>query len=191
MAKQYWLIKSEPSSYSIDDLKRDKSTLWEGVRNYQARNLMMKGMKVGDQALFYHSSAEPPCVVGIAEVISLAEPDPTQFDSNDSHYDPKSTLANPIWYCVRVKFKEKLARAIPLPELRERKELSSMVLLQRGSRLSVQPVTEKEFQVVTKLADSKASGPKPAGSKPAAAKTDKAKASTTKSKGKVGSKGKA
>jgi predicted RNA-binding protein with PUA-like domain len=190
MAKQYWLIKSEPSAYSIDDLKRDKSTLWEGVRNYQARNLMMKGMKVGDEALFYHSSAEPPSVVGIAEVSSLAEPDPTQFDSSDSHYDPKAKLADPIWYCVRVKFKEKFSRPIPLPELREHKELSSMVLLQRGSRLSVQPVTEKEFQVVTRLAVSNAPGPKPAVEKAVVAKTEKkGKASSTNSKGKA--KGKA
>ena len=90
MARRYWLIKSEPSAYSIDDLKRDKSTLWEGVRNYQARNFMMKEMKVGDEALFYHSSAEPPGAVGIAEVSGAAEPDPTQFDSGDSHYDPKA-----------------------------------------------------------------------------------------------------
>lgn len=191
MAKQYWLMKSEPSAYSIDDLKKDKSTLWEGVRNYQARNFMMKGMKVGDEALFYHSSAEPPSVVGVAEVISLAEPDPTQFDSSDSHYDPKATLADPIWYCVRVKFKEKFARAIPLPELRDRKELTNMVLLQRGSRLSVQPVTEKEFQVVTNLAESNSSGPKPANSKSASEKRGKTKTGATKSRAKTGSKGKA
>src|SRR5438309_5014263 len=95
MGKRYWLMKSEPSAYSIDDLKRDKSTLWEGVRNYQARNFMMKEMKVGDEALFYHSSAEPPGAVGIAEVSGPAEPDPTQFDASDSHYDPKATPASP------------------------------------------------------------------------------------------------
>lgn len=155
MARKYWLIKSEPTAYSIDDLKRDKSTLWEGVRNYQARNFMMNEMKAGDEALFYHSSAEPPGAVGIAEVAGTAEPDPTQLDSDDSHYDPKATPAKPIWYCVRVKFKEKFARQVSLSELRERKELQKMVLLQKGSRLSIQPVTEKEFKLVSKLGSSK------------------------------------
>ena len=151
MARRYWLLKSEPSAYSIDDLKRDKTTLWEGVRNYQARNFMMKEMKVGDEALFYHSSAEPPGAVGIAEISGPAEPDPTQFDATDSHYDPKATPADPIWYCVRVKFKQKFARQVSLSELRERSELQKMVLLQRGSRLSIQPVTEKEFNIVSQL----------------------------------------
>jgi len=156
MARRYWLIKSEPSAYSIDDLKRDKSTLWEGIRNYQARNFMVKEMSVGDEALFYHSSAEPPGAVGIAEVSGPAEPDATQFDANDSHYDPKATPASPIWYCVRVKFKQKFARQVSLPELRERKDLQNMVLLKKGSRLSIQPVTEQEFRLVSKLGSSKA-----------------------------------
>lgn len=156
MARKYWLIKSEPTAYSIDDLKRDKSTLWEGVRNYQARNFIMKEMNVGDEALFYHSSAEPPGVVGIAEVSGPAEPDPTQFEVGDSHYDPKATPANPIWFCVRVKFRQKFARQVSLPELRGRKELQNMVLLRKGSRLSIQPVTEKEFRLVSKLGSSKA-----------------------------------
>ena len=156
MARRYWLIKSEPSAYSIDDLKRDKSTLWEGIRNYQARNFMMKEMKVGDEALFYHSSAEPPGAVGIAEVSGAAEPDPTQFDSGDSHYDPKATPAKPIWFCVRVRFKQKFTRQVALSELRERKELKDMVLLQKGSRLSIQPVTEKEFKLVSELGSSNA-----------------------------------
>lgn len=155
MGKRYWLMKSEPTSYSIDDLKRDKSTLWEGVRNYQARNFMMKEMSVGDEVLFYHSNAEPPAVVGIAEVSGPAEPDPTQFDASDSHHDPKATPASPIWYCVRVKFKQKFGRPVTLPELRERKELQSMMLLRKGSRLSIQPVTEKEFKLVNKLGSGK------------------------------------
>ena len=155
MPKQYWLMKSEPSAYSIDDLKRDKSTLWEGVRNYQARNFMMKEMSPGDEVLFYHSNADPPAVAGVAEVSGAAEPDPTQFDSADCHHDPKSTPAKPIWYCVRVKFKLKFARQIPLSELRERKDLQKMVLLQKGSRLSVQPVTEKEFKIITTLGSKK------------------------------------
>jgi predicted RNA-binding protein with PUA-like domain len=156
MAKRYWLMKSEPTSYSIDDLRRDKSTLWEGVRNYQARNFMMKEMTVGDEVLFYHSNAEPPAVVGIAEVSGPAEPDPTQFEPSDSHYDPKATPASPIWYCVRVKFKQEFGRPAALAELRERKELQNMVLLRKGSRLSIQPVTEKEFRLVSKLGSSKA-----------------------------------
>jgi predicted RNA-binding protein with PUA-like domain len=158
MPIKYWLIKSEPTSYSIDDLKRDKTTLWEGVRNYQARNIMTKEMKVGDLALFYHSSAEPPGALGVAEISGPAEPDPTQFDSNDSHYDPKATPSKPIWYCVRVKFKQKFGRQVSLSELRTQKGLEKMVLLQKGSRLSVQPVTEKEFKIVSELGSAKSSG---------------------------------
>lgn len=154
MSKRYWLMKSEPTSYSIDDLKKDKSTLWEGVRNYQARNLMRE-MQLGDEVLFYHSSAEPPAAVGIAEVSGPAEPDPTQFDASDSHYDPKATPADPIWQCVRVKFKQKFVREVALPELREQKALQNMVLLKKGSRLSVQPVTGTEFKLVCKLGTAK------------------------------------
>ena len=154
MGKQYWLMKSEPSAYSIDDLKRDKSTLWEGVRNYQARNFMMKEMEIGDEALFYHSNADPPAVVGVAEVSGAAKPDPTQFVA-DCHHDPKAAPSNPIWYCVRVRFKQKLARPVALLELRARKDLQSMVLLQKGSRLSIQPVTEKEFKIITALGSNK------------------------------------
>ena len=146
-------MKSEPSAYSIDDLKRDKATQWDGVRNYQARNLMRE-MKVGDEALFYHSNAEPPGVVGIQEISGLAEPDSTQFDSSDSHYDPKATPAKPIWYGVRVKFKKKFARPVSLSEIREHKALQKMVLLNR-SQLSVQPVTEKEFRIIAALGSSK------------------------------------
>lgn len=153
MPGKYWLMKSEPSSYSIDDLKRDKTTVWDGVRNYQARNLMRE-MKVGEEALFYHSNAEPPAVVGIMEISALAEPDPTQFDSGDSHYDPKATLSNPIWYGIRVKFKKKFDRAVTLPEIKEHKALQQMVLVQR-SRLSVQPVSEKEFKTISELGSAK------------------------------------
>lgn len=153
MAPRYWLVKSEPSAYSIDDLKRDKSTLWDGVRNYQARNLMRE-MKVGDEALFYHSNAEPPAVVGIMEISAQAEPDPTQFDSGDSHYDPKATPSNPIWFGVRVRFKKKFDRPVSLPEIREHKALQNMVLLNR-SRLSVQPVSDKEFKIISELGSAK------------------------------------
>jgi predicted RNA-binding protein with PUA-like domain len=158
MAKRYWLIKSEPSAYSIDDLKRDKSTLWEGVRNYQARNFMMNGMKIGDEVVFYHSNAEPPAAVGVAEVNGLAEPDPTQFDASDCHHDPKAAPSKPIWYCVKVKFKQKFAREIALAEMRARKDLQDMMLLQKGSRLSVQPVTAKEFKIICDLGSRAAKG---------------------------------
>ncbi|MEK6320219.1 MAG: EVE domain-containing protein [Acidobacteriota bacterium] len=162
MAKRYWLMKSEPTSYSIDDLKTDKSTLWEGVRNYQARNFMTNEMKVGDEVLFYHSNVEPPGAAGIAEVSGSAEPDPSQFDASDSHYDPKATPANPIWHCVRVKFKQKFARQVALPELKQQKALQNMMLLKKGSRLSIQPVTDTEFKLVSKLGSRKAEGTKKA-----------------------------
>jgi predicted RNA-binding protein with PUA-like domain len=158
MAKRYWLMKSEPGAFSIDDLKRKKTTLWDGVRNYQARNFMMKEMKLGNEALFYHSNADPPAAVGVMVITEAAEPDPTQFDSEDSHYDPKATPGRPIWYCVRVKFKSKFARPVSLQEMRGHRALQKMVLLRKGSRLSIQPVTEKEFQIICELGSKKAQG---------------------------------
>jgi predicted RNA-binding protein with PUA-like domain len=151
MAKRYWLMKSEPGAFSIDDLRAKKETLWDGVRNFQARNFMMKEMSLGDEVIFYHSNADPSAAVGVITISGAAVPDPTQFDSADSHYDPKATPAAPIWYCVRVKFKTKFARPVPLAELRAQKPLQKMVLLRKGSRLSVQPVTEKEFKAVCAL----------------------------------------
>jgi predicted RNA-binding protein with PUA-like domain len=155
MAKQYWLMKSEPSAFSIDDLKRKKTTLWDGVRNYQARNFMMNEMKVGDEALFYHSSADPTAAVGVMVISGAAEPDPSQFDPDDSHYDPKATPGRPIWFCVRVTFKSKFARPVSLQEMRNHKGLQKMVLLKKGSRLSIQPATEKEFQTICELGSTK------------------------------------
>jgi len=154
-SKKYWLMKSEPSAYSIDDLKRDKQTLWDGVRNYQARNYMMNGMKSGDEVIFYHSNAEPAAAVGVMSIDGPAEPDPTQFDSSDNHYDPKATPAKPIWYSARVKFKSKFSRPVSLSELRQHRALQDMVLLKKGSRLSVQPVTESEFKIVCDLGSKK------------------------------------
>ena len=147
---RYWLMKSEPESFSIDDLKRLKKDAWSGVRNYQARN-HMKAMKVGDVALFHHSSASPPGVAGVARIVALAHPDATQFDRKSPYYDPKATKAKPIWECVDVAFVKKFPRLIPLDELRGMKALKGMVLLQRGSRLSVQPVTKAEFDAIIKL----------------------------------------
>jgi predicted RNA-binding protein with PUA-like domain len=148
---RYWLFKSEPGSYSIDDLARDKTTLWEGVRNYQARNFMMNEMKIGDTVLYYHSSVEPPGVVGLATVSGLAEPDPTALDPKSHYYDPKSTKENPIWYCVRIKFKRKFKKQVSLTDLRQEKVLANMLLLRRAMRLSVQPVTQEEFEYICEM----------------------------------------
>ena len=147
---RYWLMKTEPESFSIDDLKRLKKDAWSGVRNYQARNLM-KEMKVGDRVLFYHSSTTPPGVAGLAKIVAEAHPDETQLEKKGPYFDPKATKAKPIWYCVDVGFVKKFSRLIPLEELRGVKALKNMVLLERGSRLSVQPVTEKEFEAIIKL----------------------------------------
>jgi predicted RNA-binding protein with PUA-like domain len=148
---QYWLIKSEPGSYSIDDLKRDRRTGWSGVRNHQARNFMRDGMKVGDLLLFYHSGEEPG-VVGIARVSKAAYPDPTALDPRDDHYDAKATKDDPTWMMVDVEFVERFPRLVPLAELKQRKDLAGMRLLQRGQRLSVMPVEPKHFEVVVGLA---------------------------------------
>ncbi|MBS1903938.1 MAG: EVE domain-containing protein [Bacteroidetes bacterium] len=149
----YWLLKSEPTAYSIDDLARDKQTDWGGVRNYQARNTIRDLMSKGDLAFFYHSSSDVIGIVGICEIASDAHADPTALDAADDHYDPKSTPDNPIWYSRTVKFKQKLKNPITLAALKTTKGLEKMVLLQRGSRLSVQPVSESEWGVVMKLLD--------------------------------------
>ena len=149
---RYWLIKSEPTTYSIDDLEQMHQDHWEGVRNYQARNYMRDAMKVGDLALFYHSNATPPGVVGIARVSEEAHPDFTAWDPESKYFDPKSTPENPRWMMVSVTFVEKFPRLIPLEELRNCPELKEMVLLQKGSRLSVQPATQKEFEFIRNLA---------------------------------------
>ena len=152
--KRYWLVKSEPSVYSLEQLRVDGSTLWTGVRNYQARNFL-KEMQVGDLLLFYHSNDEPIGVFGIAKVLKTAEPDPTQFDKSSEYYDSKSTRDNPRWFCPTVGFVEAFNKEIKRAELQEIKEIKSMILLQRGSRLSVQPVTEEEFGVIVSLGRSK------------------------------------
>lgn len=144
---QYWLMKSEPGDYSIDDLERDGTEHWDGIRNYQARNLMRDQMEVGDRVLFYHSNAQPPGVVGIAEIAGGPHADHTQFDPNEKYYDPKSDPDNPRWIMVDVRFVEKLLRLVSLPELRGYPELTDMVLLNR-SRLSVQPVTKAEYEFI-------------------------------------------
>lgn len=153
-SKKYWLIKSEPAAYSIHDLAKEKNqtTYWDGVRNYQARNLMRDEMKVGDGVLFYHSNSDPPSVAGIVEVVKEAYPDFTCWDKKNKHYDSKSTQENPRWFMVDVKLVEIFDEPIPLPTLREAKALKEMELLRKGSRLSVQPVRKTEFDAVCKLA---------------------------------------
>lgn len=148
MAKKYWLLKSEPSSYSIDDLKRDGKTDWTGVRNYQARNTMRDSMQKGDLALYYHSGTNETAVVGTCEIASDAIPDKSAWDSKGHYFDPKSSPANPIWFCREIKFKQKFKEPLLLADLRNIKGLEKMVLLQKGSRLSVQPVSEKEWEII-------------------------------------------
>ncbi len=148
--KNFWLMKSEPDVFSIDHLKKDETTLWEGVRNYQARNFMMNDMKEGDEILFYHSSCEPPGIAGLAVVTKEKLPDPSQFDKKSKYFDSKATKEKPIWYCVHVGFKKKFANLIPLSILKDTKPLSELLVLKRGQRLSIQPVTKSDFDFIVK-----------------------------------------
>lgn len=149
----YWLVKSEPDVYPIAQLKKDRSTGWTGVRNYQARNTMRDLMKIGDGVLFYHSNADPAAIAGIARVSSAPHADPTQFDLKSEYFDPKSKRNNPTWIMVDIAFEKEFPRAIPLDELKRTPGLEKMVLTQRGSRLSVQPVTAAEWKIILGLAD--------------------------------------
>lgn len=152
--KKYWLMKSEPDAYSIDQLKADKTTPWDGIRNYQARNFMMNDMQVGDEVLFYHSNAKPPGVIGLATIHKPASPDITAQDPKNKYYDAKASPEKPIWHCVTVKFKKKFKSLISLNDLKEVKGLEKMLLLKKGQRLSIQPVTKKEYDIICKLAES-------------------------------------
>ncbi len=147
---QYWLMKSEPSVYSIDDLKRERQTCWEGVRNYQARNFMRDRMKPGDLVLFYHSNADPPGVAGIARVVREGYPDRYAWDTRSKYYDPKSTPESPRWYMVDVAFVRKFKDFVPLDVLKATRGLEQMLVTKR-TRLSVQPVTRREFEIVKHL----------------------------------------
>ncbi len=151
VTQKFWLMKSEPEVYSIDSLKKDRKTLWTGVRNYQARNFMMKDMQLGDSVLFYHSNAEPTGIAGLARVSALAVADPTAIDKKSETFDPKSSADNPIWLCVEVEFVEKFSSVISLADLKADKKLRDLLLVQRGQRLSVQPVSEKDFQHIMKM----------------------------------------
>ncbi|MCA9322288.1 MAG: EVE domain-containing protein [Planctomycetes bacterium] len=149
---KYWLFKTEPDAYSIDDLKRDRSTIWDGIRNYQARNSMRDDMSKGDLCVFYHSNAKPPAAVGVATIKSK-DPvaDPTQFDPESQYFDPKSDPDAPRWVCRVLSFKKRFARPVPLAELREDPALADMLLLQKGQRLSILPLTASEFERVCEL----------------------------------------
>ena len=151
---QYWLVKSEESVYSIDDLRRepDQTTCWDGVRNYQARNFMRDGMKLGDQVFFYHSNCDAPGVVGVAEVVREAYPDHYAFDPQDKHFDPKSSAENPRWVMVDLRFVRAFERRVTLRRLQALKAqqplLQEMPLLRRGNRLSVMPISKEQFDFI-------------------------------------------
>jgi len=147
----YWLMKSEPETFSIDDLKRKRREPWDGVRNYQARNFMRDGMRPGDRVFFYHSNCALPGIVGIAEVATDAYPDPSQFDPHSPYFDPGSTRQQPRWMLVEVKFVKKLKRTISLDELKRHGSLTGMPLLRKGNRLSVMPVGAAEWHYILGL----------------------------------------
>ena len=149
MAK-HWLMKSSPKTYSIDDLERDGSTMWDGVRNYTARNLMRDEMRKGDLVLFHHSSAKPPGVAGVARISREAYPDPTAVDRKSPYFDPKATDANP-WVVVDVEFVERFGEVVSMDAMRAAKGLEGLPVLRRGQRLSVMPVTKRQFDIVRAL----------------------------------------
>jgi len=153
MAPRYWLLKSDPASFGFEELKRSpkKTTPWDGVRNYQARNLMRDDMRLGDGILFYHSQSDPTAVVGTAKVVRNAYPDPSQFDPGSRYHDPGSDPDDPRWFAVNIKLDKEFKQPVTLAELRRAPLLRDMVLLWKGSRLSVQPVSALEWRLVTKL----------------------------------------
>ena len=150
---QYWLMKSEPEEFSIDDLARrpGKTEPWDGVRNYQARNMMRDQMRTGDSIFFYHSNCDIPGIAGIMQVHKESYPDPTAFDPEDKHYDPTSDPDDPRWFLVDVKYVRKLKRVISLQELKSHAELEAMALVKRGNRLSIMPVTQAQWDFILSL----------------------------------------
>ena len=147
----YWLMKSEPDAYSIDDLERDGREMWDGIRNYQARNMMRDDMRVGDEVIFYHSACKEPAAVGIMKIASEPYPDPTQFDPRSKYHDPKSSEDDPRWYLVDVEFVRKFSRPLTLKELRTEPGLEGMILLRRGNRLSITPVDKQHWYLLLGL----------------------------------------
>ena len=153
MSKKYWLFKTEPESFSIDDLKRSEgqTTYWDGVRNYQARNFIRDEMKPGDEVLFYHSNTEPNVVVGTCKIVKEGYPDFTQFDPDNKHYFPASKRDNPPWFMVDIKFVMKFKKPVSLKDIKENTKLKNMRLIQRGNRLSVMPIEKEEFDEIVKM----------------------------------------
>lgn len=153
MKNKFWLMKSEPSVFSIDDLEKSKNqtTYWDGVRNYQARNFLRDEIKIGDKVIFYHSNSEPPSAVGICEVVKEGYPDFTAFDPENPHYDPKSKKEAPTWFMVDIKLVKKFSHPVSIDEMRKNKKLQNMKLLQKGNRLSVIPLTKEEFDEIVKM----------------------------------------
>lgn len=151
--RRYWLMKSEPEDFSIDDLARVGVEPWTGVRNYQARNFMRDGMRVGDRVLFYHSNCDVPGIYGIAEVASAAYPDPTQFDGRSKYFDPKARREEPRWFLVDVQYVETLARPVPLSRIREAEDAlgDDFALIRKGTRLSVLPVSAAQYKTLLSL----------------------------------------
>ena len=161
MPRHYWLMKVEPSAYSIDDLARDGSTSWEGVRNYQARNFIRDEMQVGDGVLFYASNADPSGVTGLAEIARAAYPDAFAWKKGHTYFDAASTPEKPLWYAVDIRFVERFPGIVSLDTLKSTPGLEEMVVTKKGSRLSIQPVTKREFEIVTKLGRKTAKGQGP------------------------------
>jgi predicted RNA-binding protein with PUA-like domain len=155
MAKKYWLVKTEPEVFSIDDLtkSKNKTTYWDGVRNYQARNFIRDEMQKGDFVLFYHSNTEPNSIVGVCEIVKESYPDFTAFDPKNDHYDPKSKKENPSWFMIDIKLLKKFNKIVTLNDIKLNTKLSEMRLVQRGNRLSVMPVTKSEFDIILKMAE--------------------------------------
>ena len=153
-ARQYWLFKSEPEAYSIADLAREptKTTFWDGVRNYQARNLLRDTIRLGDRVLFYHSNADPMAIVGSAQVVKTGYPDHTAFDPKDHHYDPKSDPDEPTWFMVDVRLLQVFPKPVTRDELKACADLCEMMVVRPGARLSIQPVAPAEWQTVHRLA---------------------------------------
>lgn len=150
---KYWLMKSEPHVYSWDDLENDGKTHWDGVRNYQARNIMRDDMKNGDMVLYYHSNCKPPHVAGIAKICKEGYPDFTAFDSNSKYFDPKSDIDNPRWIMVDIEPVKKMDKNVNLSDMRENSLLDGMPLLMRGQRLSVQPVSKEHFKIICEMGE--------------------------------------
>lgn len=154
---RFWLMKTEPNVFSFADLlqKKEQKEFWDGVRNYQARNFMQKEMQVGDKVLFYHSNAEPTGIAGIAEIVETARPDLSALNPESKYFDPKATVENPRWFAVTVGKPQKFSQFVSLMQLKEYKELQSMLLLRKGQRLSILPVSEDEFHFIVKLGSQK------------------------------------